>query len=640
MSQNQAKPPKVVARPNVESSSTRGSTGFAVVGIGASAGGLEACRELVDALSANSGMAFILVQHLDPTHKSMMVDLLASHTALTVLQAADGMRIAPNHFYVIPPGTYLSVDNGALRLSPPQAPHGARLPFDFLLHTLAEDCGPRAICVILSGTGADGSLGLKSVKEKSGLVIAQEPGEAGHDGMPRSAIMTGAVDLVLPVAQIPAALAKYVRRMALANGARHPDGGPGRPAWLPAIIELLRAGTVHDFTHYKHGTLQRRIERRMALATAEGDGMDHYLELLRNDPRELELLAKDLLINVTSFFRDPKVFDLLAEKIIPDLVRSQAADRPLRVWIAGCSSGEETYSLVMLFKEEILATRSSVKLQFFASDVDPDAVASAREGFYPKTIEADVSAERLARFFAKEELGYRILPELRGCVVFTVQDVLADPPFSRLDMVSCRNLLIYLSPEAQEKVISVFHFALREGGVLLLGSSETAGSTPGRFEPIAKAERVYRHIGRIRPGEFGFSMSTGDGVRAPAQSGAGRAPLRPSAHADLCRQLVMDAYAPAAVLINAKREYLYSLGPADRYLRVAPGHPTHDLLTMTPRQLRGKLSLAIQQAAQTNTRIVVGGGRMNRKGEDVSFSVAVQPVSSGGRRADADMLRR
>ena len=449
---------------------------FAVVGIGASAGGLEACSKLMDGLPAGNGMAFILVQHLDPTHESMMVDLLAGHTSMTVRQATDGMPIEPDHLYVIPPGTYLSIGNGALHLSQPQARHGARLPFDFLLHSLAEECGARAVAVILSGTGADGTLGLKAVKENGGLVIAQEPDEAGFDGMPRSAIATGAVDLVLPVAKIPDALVTYDRRMILTrkqNGSRPKDKAPD---WLPGIIELLRAKTGHDFRLYKPGTLQRRIERRMAMAAIETDGMERYLEVLRSNPSELDLLASDLLINVTSFFRDRQAFDLLAEKIVPDLVRRQPPDQPLRIWIAGCSTGEETYSLAMLFREAISAAKSNVKLQVFASDIDPDAVASAREGFYPETIEAEVSPERLARFFSKEEHGYRVLPELRAAVVFTVQDVLADPPFSRLDLVSCRNLLIYLRPEAQAKVVSAFHFALREGGILLLGSSETIGN--------------------------------------------------------------------------------------------------------------------------------------------------------------------
>jgi two-component system, chemotaxis family, CheB/CheR fusion protein len=606
----------------------RGPDDFLIVGIGASAGGLDACRKLIEALPASNGMAFILVQHLDPTHESMMVDLLAGHTQMAVHQAADGALLKPDHLYVIPPGTYLSVGSGALHLSEPLARHGTRLPFDFLLNSLAEEYGERAVGVILSGPAADGSLGLKAVKEKGGLVIAQDPDEAAHDGMPRNAILTGAVDLVLSVAKIPDALVKYDRRMALTrtqNGSRPQDAAQD---WLPKIIDLIRAKTAHDFRHYKPGTLQRRIERRMAMAAIETDDMDRYLKILHSNARELDLLAKDLLINVTSFFRDPKVFDLLAEKIVPDLVRSHAPGEPLRIWIAGCSTGEETYSLAMLFREQISAAKRSIKLQVFASDVDPDAIASAREGLYPETIEAEVSPERLARFFSKEAQGYRVLSELRAVVVFTEQDVLADPPFSRLDLVSCRNLLIYLLPEAQAKVISIFHFALRQGGVLLLGNSETVVNADGCFETISKPERIYRHIGRSRPGELGFSLSAGDGLRLPAHAGQDPAPSRQTTLAELCRRLVMESYAPAAVLINNKHECLYYQGPTDRYLHVPAGHPTRDLFAMTLPNIRIRLRSAIQRATQENLRIVVEGGRANQGAS--AFNIAVHPVLGEG----------
>jgi two-component system CheB/CheR fusion protein len=617
-----------VGRPRPADVPACGHGDFPVVGLGASAGGLEACRKLLDALPAGNGIACILVQHLDPTHESMMVDLLAGHTSLTVRQVTDGMPIERDHLYVIPPGTYLSVGDGALHLSEPQARHGARLPFDFLLHSLAGEYGARTICVILSGTGADGSLGLKAVREEGGLIIAQDPDEASYDGMPRSAIMTGAVDLVLPVAKIGEALVKHGRRTAVTRtqgDSMLPGSALDR---LPEIIDLLRTKTAHDFTLYKQGTLQRRIERRMAMAAIETGDMDRYLDLLRRDTSELDLLAKDLLINVTSFFRDPAVFDLLATKIVPDLVHNHSSDHPLRIWIAGCSTGEETYSLAMLFREQITATRRNVKLQVFASDVDPDAVASAREGLYPETIEADVSPARLARFFTKEGHNYRIVPDLRAAVVFTVQDVLADPPFSRLDLVSCRNLLIYLRPEAQAKVVSLFHFALREGGILLLGSSETAGNADGRFEVISKSERLYRHVGRSRPGDVQFSISAADGARAQSRRGPDHTGMRQAALADLCRRLVTETYAPAAVLINRKYECLYYLGPTDTYLKVAPGQPIHDLLAMAREGVRTKLRSAIQRACQDNTRTVVAGGQMNRNGKTLSFSIAVQPVLS------------
>jgi two-component system CheB/CheR fusion protein len=602
-----------------------GPSGFAVVGIGASAGGLEACTKLLASLPPQSGMAFILIQHLDPKHESMMVDLLSAHTTMAVLQAADGIRIQPDHFYIIPPATYLAVKGGILRLSEPEARHGARLPVDFLLRSLAESYGPQAICVILSGTGTDGCLGLKAVKEKCGLVMAQDPAEAGFSGMPSAAIATGSVDLVLPVAAIPAALLRYARRIG-----RVPDKAAVPADWLPDIIDLLRRRTTHDFTLYKPGTLQRRVERRMAMASIESDSMERYLELLRHDAAELELLARDLLINVTSFFRDPGVFETKQHSVVPDLIRACKPDQALRIWVAGCSTGEETYSLAMIFREQIQAMQADLKLQLFASDVDPDAVATARDGLYPDSISATVSAARLARFFTREEHGYRIASDLRAAVVFTVQDVLADPPFSRLDLVSCRNLLIYLLPEAQARVISVFHFALREGGVLLLGSAETVGGATARFEVIAKRERIYRHIGRSRPGEHDFLQQAADGARLRAVPGMPPNPGRQADLAELGRRLMLDAFAPAAVLINRAHECLFSMGPTDRYLRIPKGHSSLDVLAMARTGLRSKLAAAIRQAVDEQARVVVTGARMLGAQEAGSVTLDVRPVTNAG----------
>ena len=551
----------------------------------------------------------------------MMVDLLAGHTPLTVEQASDGTPIEPEHVYLIPPGTDLAIRAGALRLSPPHERHGARLPFDFFLRSLAGELGERAICVILSGTGSDGSLGLKAVKEKGGLVIAQDPDEAEYDGMPRSAIMTGAVDLVLPVAEIPEILAKYGRRKAQA-----PDDHP--PDRLAEIVNVVRTKTSHDFTLYKPGTLMRRIERRMALAGV--DDIGRYLDLLRENGGELDLLAKDLLINVTNFFRDAKAFELLAEEVIPDLVQRHPADRPLRIWVAGCSTGEETYSLAMLFFEQIAAAKRTIKLQVFASDVDEEAVALAREGLYPGSIAADVSPARLARFFTQEEYGYRVVPELRGVVVFTVQDVLADPPFSRLDLISCRNLLIYLRPEAQEKVLLLFHFALSDGGVLMLGSSETVGNLDDRFEPISKTQRIYRQIGRSRPGEVDFPIGSGGGGRAIWPGRRRPTAVQGISARDLAHRVLIDSYAPASVLINRKYECLYYSGPTDRYLRVAAGEPSRDLLDLAREGLRHKLRAAIRQAIQEHAHATATGAQASYGGSAVAVRIEVHPVQSEG----------
>lgn len=602
---------------------------FLVVGIGASAGGLDSCKKLLSGLSGSYRMAFILVQHLDPAHESMMVELLSEHTSMKVLQAGDGIPIESNHLYVIPPGMYLSVDDYTLRLSKPLARHGTRLPFDFLLHTMATNFGQRAVCVVLSGTGSDGSLGLKTIKENHGLIIVQDPEEAAFDGMPRSAIMTGAVDFVLPVAKIGDALVTYDQQMASSEQySEYPSAGSGDR--LPEIVDLLRAKTAHDFKLYKPGTLKRRIERRRATLGDAAPDMSHYLHLLRSDARELDLLAKDLLIHVTSFFRDPRTFAFLAEKIIPDLVRNHAPDHNIRIWVAGCSTGEEPYSLAMLFLEQIEAENPSLKLQIFASDIDPDAIASAREGLYPNTIKNDVSAARLDRFFTKEDHCYRVTPALRSKVVFTVQDLLTDPPFSRLDLISCRNLLIYLRPEAQEKVLTLLHFALREGGVVLLGGAETIGKMEGRFKAISKAERIYRRIGRSRPGELSALISPAYGGKQSRHQDQKQKDSRSTALAELCERLVFEAYAPAAVLINRKYECLYFLGPTDSYLKVATGHPDPNLLMMAREGLRTKLRAAIQQASQENRRLVVTGGRLKRNDEELSFSIVVQPVVNEG----------
>ena len=597
---------------------------FWVVGIGASAGGLDACRKLLDALPVPSSMAFIFVQHLEPNHDSLLVDLLASHTGMTVAQATDGMLIAADHLYVIPPGRYLACRNGALQITEPLERHGARLPFDFLLQSLALEFGERAVCVVLSGTGSDGSAGAVAIKAKGGLVVAQEPGEAKYDGMPQNAIATGAVSHILAVAQMPAILKNHKAGATSSVRVTASAPKPAEQDWLHDIIELLRTKTAHDFTLYKKGTLHRRIERRMGLAGFKSAETARYLELLRGNATEIDNLANDLLINVTSFFRDPKAFDVLSETVISGLVSKQKPGLPLRIWIAGCSTGEEAYSLAMLFREHIVASRKDVQLQVFASDVDGAAVATAREGKYPDSIEADISPERLKRFFSKDDHGYRVTAELRSNVIFTVQDVISDPPFSRLDLVSCRNLLIYLDPDAQSKVISLFHFALRQGGFLLLGSSETAGHIEGRFEVVSKPMRIYRNIGRGPVGDV--RLNVGDPARAAVSTTQVQSPANPAAVAELCRRLVLDSYAPAAVLINRKSDCIFLMGPTDHYLKVSPGHPTHDLLAMVPPGVRAKLKLAILHVESNRSRTTVAGCRMRRDGKDVTFSIDIQPV--------------
>jgi two-component system CheB/CheR fusion protein len=585
--------------------------GLCIVGIGASAGGLEACRRLLAALPPTPGMAFILVQHLDPTHESMMAELLAGFTAMPVLQAEDGMRVDIDHVYVIPPGLYISCNHGRLSLTAPLARHGLRLPFDFLLHSLAA-AGARAACVILSGGGADGAIGAQAIKAAGGLVIAQDPAEAEHASMPSSAIATGAVDYVLPAAEIGSALQHFSATLTT----------PLAASGTAQIIALLKSLTPHDFTLYKSGTMERRIARRITLAGLSAHDTTAYMERLTADDEERRALVNDLLINVTSFFRDPKIFELLEETAIREPVT--AADGTIRLWVAGCSSGEETYSLAILLLERIEAEKAGAKLQIFATDVDAEAVALARDGLYPQSIEKNVSAKRLAAFFVREEAGYRVSQALRGCVIFAVQDVLSDPPFSKLNMVSCRNLLIYLQPAAQSKLIDLFNFALRDGGFLLLGAAETVTGPDRRFEQISKPARLYRKIADGGNSRLPSSSPITDFLRLtpravpPVSRGADLA--------EICRKLVLERYAPAALLINARLECLYVLGGTDAFLRTPAGAPSHDLLAQLPSGIRAQVREAVSKASAGQDLVRIEGGRITRDGITRQFALEIRPV--------------
>lgn len=606
----------------------RGIATFPVVGLGASAGGLEAFQRFFDTVPETSGMAFVLIQHLDPTHASMMSELLAAHTRMSVVEASDGMPLEPDHVYLIPPGSYLALQAGSLRLSKPHDRHGARMAFDFFLRSLADECGELALCAILSGTGADGSLGLKAVHEQGGLVIAQDPDDAAHAGMPQSAIDTGCADLVLPVAKMYAALKTFCDRThdsGVGIRAKN-ESSDGRE--VQEIINLLAEATAHDFSLYKPGTLQRRIERRMVLAAIEDQA--RYLELLRDDANERNLLAKDLLINVTQFFRDRPAFDALASSVVADLVSGQPAGQPLRIWVPACSTGEEAYSIAMLVLDGIAAAASNVKLQVFASDVDADSIAFARNGAYSDHIRADVTPERLTRYFTKTDVGYRVNRDLREAVVFTTQNLLGDAPFSRLDLISCRNVLIYLSPEAQEGTLALFHFALRERGILFLGTSETVGSLGEHFEPINKKHRIFRHIGRPRPGTVAFPIRAGShGLLSPPKSateGATRVPPL----GEVARRALMNAYVPASVLINGKQQGVHYFGTIDSYLKIAPGEASQDVLTTAREGLRNKLKSAIESATEKRGGALTSGARLDRDGSPVGVTIRTLPLSSNG----------
>ncbi|MGZ6371349.1 MAG: CheR family methyltransferase, partial [Bdellovibrionota bacterium] len=559
-----------------------------------------------------------------PTHESMMVSLLAPHARMQVREAADGMRVEPNNVYVIAPGTYLAIRHGTLWVSEPKDRHGARLPVDFLFRSMAEACGERAIAVVLSGNGADGSLGAKTINERGGLVIAQEPEEAAYAGMPKSAIGTGIVDLVMPIQKMAASIASYTRQMDLLPRQSVSDDTEGASADLRLIIDLLRSVATADYSSYKPGTLMRRIRRRMAIR-AVGE-VRAYLEVLRADAKEVDILARDLLIHVTGFFRDKDVFDLLATKIIPDLVRDHPAGQTLRVWVPACSSGEEVYSLAMLFLEEIAAKNKGLKLQIFGSDIDEHAVAMARAGRYPASLRSEVSPERLARFFAEDADGYRVMPSLREMVIFTVQDVLTDPPFAQLDFISCRNLLIYLLPEAQHRVLSLLHFALRKDGILMLGIAESVSALNGDFDPVSEGLRVFRRIGgirRLKPQVYARDRVRGFWPRPPPASTPEVSP------GEIARNLLIAAFAPASVLIDHRHHSLFYFGPTDSYLKISAGDAAHDLFAMVRPGLRNKLRAAVQRARREETLVSIAGGAVEKDGESRPVLIEVRPVASG-----------
>ena len=598
---------------------TNGSTGFPIVAVSGSAGCLDDFQKLLDALPPKLGIAFIYVQHFDPNGAAPSLGVLAAHTSMDVVQAIDGMVIERGRVHVVSPGVFLSADASEIfRLSGPRDRRGAQLPFDFLLTSLARVCGARVVCVVLSGADADGGVGLKAVRAEGGRVIA---GEAGRDGTPRSAIAR-----ILATEEIAAALVEHERKLTLASSPTPTSRRDSVQGILPEIIDILRVKTGHDFTLYKRATLERRIESRMAMATTRA--AEEYLQFLDREPAELDRLAKDLLINVTGFFRDAYVFEYLAQNVIPHMFEDRAPHRSLRIWVAGCSSGEETYSLAILFLEQIERSKSEIRLQIFASDIDPEAVASAREGLYPDSVEADVSPARLAQFFSRESGSYRVSADLRSTVVFSVQDVLSDPPFAHLDFVSCRNVLIYLQPEAQAKALSMFHFALREGGLLLVGNSETAG-TDGRFAVVSKPVHLYRRVGGNRPGAFELFPGLGDASRVLPRRETTRAPSRQAALSELCRVSVLDAYGPATVLINQKLECLHFQGPTDRYLKVASGRPSQEVFAMARESVRPKLRSAVRGALKTNARFVSAAERIIGEAGPVSFSVVAEPVLNG-----------
>ncbi|MCO4842814.1 MAG: PAS domain S-box protein [Yoonia sp.] len=594
-----------------------------IVGIGASAGGLQAFSDFFDAAPISSGVGYVLVHHVDPDHKSLMADLLAKHTTMPVVLAVDQLRVKADHVYVIPPKKYLEIKGGVLHLTEPTERRGARLPIDLFFKSLAKDLGQNAVAVILSGSGSDGAASIREIKEQGGIVLVQDPIEAQHDGMPRSAIATGAVDHVVSVPQMPEIITNYIRHPFIQSGGEQKETVGNAKGVLDQIIAVLKKHSPINFELYKDGTMLRRIERRMALKHMENPS--DYLALLRDSREEAQNLCADLLISVTSFFRDPDAFEYLDKSFLGELVKSHDKKQPIRIWVPGCATGEEAYTLAMLVIEKISTLGKDVKLQIFASDVDERALKIAREGVYPDSISENVSAARLRRFFTKEDHSYRVTPELRDTVVFAQQNILADAPFSKLDLVSCRNVLIYLTPNAQERVLQMFHFALNDGGTLFLGTSETTGSHDELFLPLSKKYRIYKRVANIRNRAFDFPLAQRPFANSSDVASRSQAQITGDRLAELSQSLLVARYAPAAVLINVNSETLYFDGPTDNYLRVPSGESSRDLLAMAREGLRTRLRIAIR-TARSGAVDVKESATITRGNEKVNVIIQVHPV--------------
>ncbi len=598
---------------------------FPVVGIGASAGGLNVLAQLFEAIPDQPGMAFIVIQHLDPNKASHTAELLSRHTVMKVAQVEDEPRIVPNCVYVIPPNTYLRIANGLLHLSAPEHRQGGRMSIDFFFRSLAEDAGPRAVAVILSGTGTDGALGIKAVKAEGGLVVVQEPYSAEHSGMPESAIETGVVDYILPVHKIPEALIRYAQHAYTGAKQEAPEPVEKSCSELNQILALLRSRSKHDFCCYKEGTLLRRTRRRMCLRHIEE--LPEYLRYLRAYPGEADALVKDLLISVTDFFRDARAWRTLAEQVIGPLVEAKEAGAPLRVWVPGCATGEEAYSVAMLLLEQLQRTGKNCPLQIFASDIDSNALAYARRGLYPNAIVADVSAERLRRFFTevKGNHHYQVSKPLRESIIFAEQNLIAQPPFSRLDLICCRNLLIYLRLGVQQKLITLFHFVLVDGGYLFLGNSETLGRHEALFQPVSQKWRIFRRIGSSRREPVEFPIAT---VQPHCESGLSVASGQPrQIHlAYLAQRQLLEWLAPRAVLVDRNWQILYFYGDTDAFLSHTPGAATQDLLAKARPGLRTKLRGVVQKVLSEGGTVAVEA-RMKRNGRFCTVRITVRPMA-------------
>ena len=578
-------------------------------------------------MPADSGAAFVIIQHLAPAHASLLSELLAQHTRMKVVQVQGSVPVEPNCVYVIPPNYYLGIRDDVLYLAEPIKQDGIRMPIDYFFRCLAEDRQQRAIGIVFSGAGADGTFGVRAIRAGGGLVVAQDPRTAPFDTMPDSAIATGLVDYVLPPNRMPEMLLEYLR---------HPYVRGGRPAAIPEadenlegvqnILALVLAQSGCDFRCYKKSTILRRIARRMGLHHVSD--MAQYSGLLSQDTREVSELVKDLLINVTSFFRDAAAFAELREKAIRPLVQAKQADEPLRAWVAGCASGEEAFSLAILLTEEIAAAGKNCDVQVFATDIDEEALKFARLGIYPESIVADVETDRLSKFFVKNEVGYQISESLRKSVVFAAQNLISDPPFSKMDIISCRNLLIYLDAKIQVKLMPLFNFALNPGGYLFLGKSEAISGRNDLFDMVSKTARLYRRLVPTRPIALDAPMVPGRRRTLSTVMPV----VKPPAFglSDVVRQALLNHFSASVVLVDRRGQILQFHGQTGKYLNMPTAEPSLNLLETAKQGLSLKLRSAMHKAIEDGKTVVLQSVPVTRDEGSPLVRVTVAPAARRG----------
>ncbi len=602
-----------------------GQLGFPVVGVGASAGGLEAMEQFLQHLPADAGVAVIFVQHLSPKHVSSLTSILPRSTSMSVCEASDGMRIERDHLYVIPPDRDLAVLHGALHLMARPKAHARHMPVDYLFRSLAQDQGSHSIGVVLSGTGSDGSEGLRAIKAEGGVTFAQDQESAKYAGMPHAAVATGQVDFVLSPPEIARELGRIIRHPHVCRPAVASEESPlGAPEALQKIFVLLRQAKEVDFSQYKQSTVERRIARRMVLNRV--DSAQQYLKLLQQTPREVHALFDDMLISVTSFFREPAAFEALKEKVFPEITREKGPNAPVRIWVPGCSTGEEPYSIAIALLEYLAERDVHLPIQVFATDISEKSIETARRGQYSENIAGDMSGERLRRYFVPSGNGYQVGKVVRDVCVFARQNVAKDPPFSNIDLISCRNLLIYLGRALQQRVLPTFHYALRPPGFLLLGQSETIGGFADLFSLVDREHKIYGRKGTAS--RLPFELGPPSPAAQPQPEEKPRA-ARPSAHDGLERQadrLLLEQYAPPGVIIDADMQILHFRGQTGRFLEPLPGAASLNLLRMARPGLALDLQSLVYQARKSQAPARKEGLCVQGDGGAVAVNLRVCPL--------------